>query len=76
MDKEKVEQQLFSRNVQKFGFDLNPIVFIGSGIIIIIFSVYALINLDRANKLINLLNDYIVTTFNWVFILSSVFFIS
>ncbi|ACB84587.1 BCCT family transporter [Natranaerobius thermophilus] len=75
IDRDKIEELLFSRNTKKFGFDLNPVVSLGAGIIIIIFSAFALINLERANILVNSVNEIIVTNFDWIFILSSSFFI-
>lgn len=43
--------------------------------LIILFSVYALLNLDHANQLFELVYNFIVSNFDWVFIISSNFFI-
>ena len=70
-----VEKNLYSRNFNRYGLDINPVVSLSSGIFILIFSLYALINLDQANRLFVLLNDTIVTNFDWVFILASNLFV-
>ncbi len=72
---EIVEDNLFCRNFTRFGLDINPIVSFASGIFVLIFSLYALLNLDQANRLFVLLNDIIVTNFDWLFILSSNLFV-
>lgn len=74
-DQRKSEEYMFSRNYTKYGYNFNPFVTFTSGAFIIIFSLYALFNLDHANKMFSLINDAIVTNFDWVFILSSNFFI-
>ncbi|OWZ82824.1 BCCT family transporter [Natranaerobius trueperi] len=73
--REKIDKQLFSRNITKYGFDLNPAVSFSAGLIIIVFSLFALLNLELANEYVNIINDYIVTSFDWIFILSSSFYI-
>lgn len=73
--KKTAEEKLFSRNFTGFGMDLNPIVSIGTGIIILGFSLFAFLDLDRANKIFNLINDYIVQHLDWLFIMTSNIFI-
>ncbi|WP_070000088.1 BCCT family transporter [Cellulosilyticum sp. I15G10I2] len=71
----KLEEKLYSRNFNKFGFDLNPVVSIVSGVFILIFSLYALLDLDRATDMFENIKEIIITQCDWVFILSSNFFI-
>ncbi len=73
--KSNLEKKLYSRNYRKHGFDLNPIVSLISGLFIIIFAGYAILNLDGASKLFGILNNKIVSNWDWLFILSSNFFI-
>jgi len=63
------------RNFTGFGLNMNPVVSIASGLFILLFSLYALINLEQINQLFHNLNEYVVTYFDWVFILSSNLFI-
>ncbi len=69
------EKRFHRRNFTKFGLNLNPVVSFASGIILLILSVYALLNLDQANMIMQILNDFIVTRFDWLFIMSSNFFV-
>lgn len=73
--KSNLDKKLYSRNYRKHGFDLNPIVSLISGLFIIIFAGYAILNLDGASKLFGILNNKIVSNWDWLFILSSNFFI-
>ncbi len=54
---------------------MNPVVSLGAGIIVLLFSVYALLNLQQANEVFSNVKDFIVGNFDWLFILSSNFFI-
>ena len=71
----RLEEKLYSRNFTKFGLDLNPVVSIVSGVFLLGFSLYALLNLSHSQKVFEDLKNYIITQFDWVFILSSNFFI-
>lgn len=73
---EKVmEEKLYRRNFTRYGLDMNPMVSIGSGLIILIFSGFALFNLEKANAVFLSVQEAIVSNFDWLFILSSNFFI-
>ncbi|MCC7572372.1 MAG: BCCT family transporter [Candidatus Methanofastidiosum sp.] len=54
---------------------MNLFVSVTSGVFILIFALYALLQLDRANKLLQSINSAILTNFDWVFILSSNIFL-
>jgi choline/carnitine/betaine transport len=77
----ELEEKLYSRNYTKMGLDMNPVVSITSGLIILILSVYAFISqrgffgLKPANVVFSQFRNAIVSNFDWVFILSSSFFI-
>ena len=71
----KIEQKLHSRNFTKFGFDLNPVVSGAAGIIIFLFSAFAFLDLEQANKIFAWLNSTIVSNFDWLFLLSANLFI-
>lgn len=71
----ELEEKLYKRNYNKNGLDLNPVVSLSVGVFILVFSLYALININHANRMFELVRDYIITNFDWVFILSSNFFI-
>ena len=71
----ELQQQEDSRNYKKHGFNFNPVVSLASGAFIILFSLYALFNLEHANKIFTVIKESIVTNFDWVFILSSNFFV-
>lgn len=70
-----MEEKLFSRNFNKFGLDMNPVVSMGAGFIIFIFSLFAFLDLDRASAAFSALNIAIVSNWDWLFILSSNLFI-
>lgn len=70
-----MEEKLYSRNFKRWGMDMNPVVSLGAGIIVLLFSVYALLNLQQANEVFSNVKDFIVGNFDWLFILSSNFFI-
>ncbi|MCY6369468.1 BCCT family transporter [Clostridium ganghwense] len=72
---ERLEEKLYSRNFTKFGLDMNPVVSIGAGLIILLFSGYALLNLERANEVFVSVKNVIISKGDWLFILSSNFFI-
>ncbi len=69
------DAKIYERNYKKYGLNFNPIVSFASGAFVLIFSLYALFNLEHAHRMFNLLNEVIVTNFDWVFIISSNFFI-
>ncbi|SHJ98278.1 choline/glycine/proline betaine transport protein [Anaerobranca californiensis DSM 14826] len=71
----ELEQKLFSRNFTKLGLDLNPVVSLAVGIFVLIFSLYALINISHAQVVFEKVRDFIITNFDWTFILASNFFI-
>ena len=78
MNKEEckeVEVKVHGRNITRYGINLNPVVSFTSAALIILFSIYALINLDHANQLFQQIYDFIVINFDWVFIITSNFFI-
>ncbi|QTL99931.1 BCCT family transporter [Iocasia frigidifontis] len=70
-----MEEKLHSRNFKRWGLDMNPVVSLGAGIIVLLFSAFAFFNLEQANKIFELVNSVIVTNFDWLFILSSSLFI-
>jgi len=69
------EEVLYGNNFNKFGFNLNPVVSLASAAFVLIFALYALLNLEHAHNMFMFINDLIVTNFDWVFIISSNFFI-
>jgi choline-glycine betaine transporter len=73
---EDLEKKLYSRNYKKYGMDMNLVVALTTGIFILIFVIYAIINLEHANKMFELVKNYIITRFDWVFILTSNFCIA
>lgn len=70
-----IEEKLHSRNIKGFGMDMNPVVSLGAGFVILLFSTFALFNLEQANTVFLAVKDGIVKNFDWLFILSSNFFI-
>lgn len=70
-----LEEKLYSRNFTKFGLDINPVVSILAGIIVLAFSLYALLNLEHANEVFENIKNLIISKGDWLFILSSNFFI-
>ncbi|MGF7060215.1 BCCT family transporter [Brassicibacter mesophilus] len=71
----QMEQKLFSRNFKKFGLDMNPVVSIVSGLFILVFAGYALYDLEQASRVFDSIKNTIVSKGDWVFILSSNFFL-
>lgn len=70
-----LEEKLYSRNFTKFGLDINPVVSILAGIIVLVFCLYALLNLEHANEVFENIKNVIISKGDWLFILSSNFFI-
>ena len=68
-------KRITDRNFTRYGLNMNPVVSLVSGLFILFFSVYALFRLDQVNELFTALNNYITIHFDWVFILSSTFFV-
>lgn len=76
MPKEKTKQKLlYQRNFRKYGLDFNLPVSIISGLFILIFSGYALLNLEHANELFGQIYNRIIDNWDWLFLLGSNFFI-
>lgn len=78
LDKEKVQdlnEQMYSRNFTRLGFDLNPGVSLATGIFIVLFSLYALLYPQEISDLFAFLQSFITANFDWVFILASNFFV-
>lgn len=71
----EVEVKIHQRNFTRYGLNLNPVVSFASAALIILFSVYALLNLDHANQLFEQIYNFIVIKLDWVFILTSNFFL-
>ncbi len=71
----KRDRKLEERNFTKFGLNSNPVVSLSSGLFILIFSGYALFNLEQSNQVLLWLNEAIVTRFDWLFIMGSNFFV-
>lgn len=71
----QLEEKLYSRNFTKFGLDMNPVVSISAGLFILLFSGYALFNLEHANQVFDSVKNTIISKGDWLFILSSNFFI-
>jgi len=71
----KLEEKLYSRNITKYGLDMNPVVSIASGIFLLLFSGYALLNLEQASEVFESIKSTILSKGDWFFILSSNFFI-
>lgn len=69
------ERKLEERNFTKFGLNSNPVVSLASGLFILIFSGYALFNLEKANQMLQWINETVVTHFDWLFIMASNFFV-
>lgn len=70
-----MEEKLYSRNFKGWGMDMNPSVSLGAGFIVLFFSLFALFNLEQANAIFVSVKSAIVSNFDWLFILSSNFFI-
>lgn len=71
----ELDQKLYSRNFTKFGLDMNPVVSIVSGLFVLIFSGYALFNSNHASEVFERVKSTILSQGDWIFILSSNFFI-
>ncbi len=74
-DSQEVDDRIIRRNVQKYGINLNPYVSIITAVLVVAFCLYALLNLEQASKMFQIAYDYIATNFDWVFIISSNFFV-
>ena len=71
----KLDDKLYSRNFTKLGLDMNPVVSLGSGLFLLLFSGYALFNLENASVVFENVKNTIISRGDWVFIFSSNFFI-
>ncbi|GAB6090735.1 BCCT family transporter [Spirochaeta dissipatitropha] len=71
----EAEQKLFDRNFTRWGLDMNPVVSLAAAGFILLFAGLSILDLDRANAVFQSVQLFIITRFDWVFILSSNFFI-
>ncbi|AFG36988.1 BCCT family transporter [Spirochaeta africana] len=71
----EAEQKLFERNFTRFGLDMNPVVSLAAAAFVLLFAGLAMLDLERANAVFAAVQAFIITRFDWVFILSSNFFI-
>jgi len=78
---ETMEEMLYSRNMKKWGFDLNPFVSITAGVLILILSIYAFVStaelfgLRPAHEVFDDWTGFVVDYFDWVFIMVANFLI-
>ncbi len=78
MERKKIKEQkkiLHERNFTKYGLDLNITVSLMSAITLVVFSLYALINVDTAGAQMNNLKESILTNFDGMLIVTTNFFI-
>ena len=81
VSKQTLEEQLFQRNTTKFGFDLNPVVSIATGLFVLVLTIYAFVSLApwypfaSALQVFTMIQGGIVRHLDWVFILTTNFFI-
>ncbi len=71
----KLKRELHDRNFTKFGLDLNPTVSLTSALILLAFSIYAFMDLERASKTMNAFKNIIIDKFDIVFIIAANIFI-
>ncbi len=71
----KLKRELHDRNFTKFGLDMNPVVSIMSALMLLTFSIYSFLDLERASTQMNAFKNMIINTFDTVFIASSNLFI-
>lgn len=71
----RLKKELHERNFTKFGLDLNLTVSGLSALLLIIFSAYAFLNLDRASEQLNQFRNMVLDRFDTIFILSANLFI-
>lgn len=71
----RLKKELHERNFTKFGLDLNLTVSGLSAILLIAFSAYAFLNLDRASEQLNQFRNMVLDRFDTIFILSANLFI-
>ncbi|MFW6281941.1 MAG: BCCT family transporter [bacterium] len=71
----KLKEKLHNRNFKKFGLDINPVVSLVSGFLLLSFATYALFNIEQASQLFLSIKNIIILKTDWVFIFSSNFFI-
>ncbi len=64
------------RNFKRFGLDINPVVSLVAGLLILSFCLYAFLNLERAYGQSVFLHDFITANLSWVFIISSNFIVA
>lgn len=71
----KMKKELHSRNFNKFGLDLNITVTLLSALTLIIFSVYAMVNIDTIGETMNTFKNYVFSHCDTLLIYSTNFFI-
>lgn len=71
----RLKKELHERNFTKFGLDLNLTVSGMSAILLIAFSAYAFLNLDRASEQLNQFKNMVLERFDTMFIFSANLFI-
>ncbi len=77
-----MEKKLYSRNFTKWGFDLNPFVSFTTGILVLVFIVYAVVanaglfGLAPADETLQNMRQWVVSNTDWVFVFAVNFFIA
>lgn len=78
---EAMEKMLYQRNFTKFGFDLNPFVSFSTGILVLVFMLYAIIanaglfGLSPADESLAQVRGWVVSNADWIFVFATNFFI-
>lgn len=71
----KLKNELHEKNFTKFGLDLNLNVSLMSALVLILFSAYALSNIQRASETLSKFKTMVIGSFDNVFIIAANFFI-
>ena len=78
----EMEKKLYSRNFTKCGFDLNPFVSFTTGILVLVFIVYAVVanaglfGLAPSDETLQNMRQWVVSNTDWVFVFAVNFFIA
>ncbi len=70
MNKEDINNKLYSRNFTKFGLDMNLFVSIVSALLVVGFAAFTILRPDLSSEFFGGVNEAINKNFNWLFVLT------
>lgn len=71
MNLKKEKEKLYSRNFNKYGFDMNVFVSVVTALLVLAFSVFTILKPNVSAEFFGNINNEINKNFNWLYILTA-----